>query len=296
MNLASIEDAVARTEAKYRVDRYDEVADALPDIITDAHRAVAELDTDGAYRARASALQMAGRYLTQVRQLSDALTAIRASIRDAAQAGDRTLAAVAISGQGWALTRQGRMEEAERLCVLTADEIEPRMSSATPAELAAWGHLLFRASAAAVRNNSHDRARDQLRVAGAAASALGKETDCWATFGPLTMAHKSAEFSLIEGKPDHTLREAERLPDPQDVGDVTPINWERHRLDVAHALVMTGDAEQSTGVMTNVMERSPEWLRRQTEAYQVVSDILSTRPKHPTDEMVALATHLGVAM
>ncbi|TQN31152.1 DNA-binding XRE family transcriptional regulator [Haloactinospora alba] len=285
---------VKRAETYYRADRYDDVADMLPRIIAQAHRAVGEHDTDEAYRARAKALQMAGRYLTQVRQLADALTALRASIQDAAHAGDRTLAAMAINGQGWALTRQGRMDECEQLCVATADEVEPRMSTATGDELAAWGSLLFRGAAAAVRNNRAERADEMMQMASAAASALGHEHESWATFGPLTVAHKQAEFALIKDQPDRTLQQAERLPDRRVVGDVTSINWERHRLDVAHALVKTRDAEQATNVMSSMLRRSPEWLRRQSEAYNIVTDILQTRPKRPTKEMVKLASHLGV--
>jgi hypothetical protein len=240
---------------------------------------------------------MAGRYLTQVRQLSDALNALHASIRDAAQAGDHVLAAWAISGQGWALTRQGRLDEAERLSILSADEIEPKsLRKATALELAAWGHLLFRGAAAAVRNGTHGSAREMLRVAGSAASALGTETECWATFGPLTVAQKSAEFSLLEGRPDRTLREAERLPAVTDVGDVTAINWERHRLDIARASAMTRDPDRATAVLTGIVKRSPEWIRRQRSAYDTVKDIFESRPKKPTAEMVALATHLSVAV
>jgi hypothetical protein len=43
------------------------------------------------------------------------------------------------------------------------------------------------------------------------------------------------------------------------------------------------------------MQQAPEWLRPQRSAYEIVRDILKTRPKKPTEEMAALATHLGVA-
>lgn len=292
---ASLHEASTRLMALYRADQYDHVALKLPALVAAAHQVVAELDTDEAYRARATVLQVAGRYLTQTRQISDALSTLRASIRDAAQAGDRVLAASGISGQGWALTRQGRLGESERLATLSADEMEPRsLRKATPGELASWGDLLFRAASAAVRNGGADRARDLLSVAGSAASALRRETPGWATFGPLTIALKQAEFALIEGKPDHTLRMAERLPRVQDVGDVTPINWERHRLDVAEALVLTRDPDQATHVLSGVLLRSPQWLKRQNAARETVRQIMGAR-RTPTAEMVALATHMDVA-
>ncbi|MGH3741515.1 MAG: helix-turn-helix domain-containing protein [Micromonosporaceae bacterium] len=295
VELSTIDRAVTHVEMSYRDDRYDDVAEALPGILARAHLAVAELDSNPAYQTRSRALQMAGRYLTQVRQFDLALAALHAAIRDAARAGDRTLAAIAVNGQGWALTRQGRLAECEELCTVTADEIEPRLSTASPDELAAWGNLLYRASAAAVRNNRHDRARELLRVSSAAASALGQEHESWATFGPLTIALKSAEYDLISGKPDLTLRAAEQLPDAREVGDVTPVNRNRHLLDVAHASLLTGDVDRATTVLTTVLQRAPEWLRRQRSAYEIVRATLKTRPKRPTEEMAALASHLGVA-
>jgi transcriptional regulator with XRE-family HTH domain len=295
VDLARIHTRLAALTALYDSDQYDTVAEELPTLVVAAHQAVAELDTDDAYRARALVLRMAGKYCTQIRKIDLALAALRLCIQDAVQAGDQAIASTAISGQGWALTRQGRLDECERLCVTVADEIEPRsLRKATAAEVAAWGDLLFRAAAAAVRDGSHDRAWELMHTASAAASALGKETACWSTFGPMTVALKSAEFSLLEGRPDRTLRAAERLPDARDVGDVTAVNRYRHRLDVAQSLVMTGDPDQAARVMSGVKDSAPAWLRRQRSAYETTRSILESRPRRPTEEMVSLASHLGV--
>ena len=62
--------------------------------------------------------------------------------------------------------RQGRFGEVEALCVASADAIEPRMSRATPGQLAAWGRLLVRAAAAAARNNRPEEARENARFPG----------------------------------------------------------------------------------------------------------------------------------
>lgn len=295
VTLSGISQEIARIDRDYQADRYGEVASALPQLLHSAHQAVAELDSSEAYRVRAQAYQAASRYLIQNRQLDLALTALASSIRDAAHVGDQTLAAVAINGQGWALMRQGRLEEAERVCVATADEIEPRVSTASADELAAWGNLLFRAGAAAIRNNHHDRAWDLLRVAASAAAALGREHISWGSIGPMTIALKSAEFQLVVGKPDLMLREAERLPDARKVGRVTPLNWNRHRLDKAEALALLGEPEQAIGELTGVMQAAPEWLRRQQQAYRTVSTIVAKRPRTLSPEMATLAAHLGVA-
>ncbi|WP_262391220.1 hypothetical protein [Nocardiopsis sp. CNR-923] len=129
------------------------------------------------------------------------------------------------------------MDEAEQVAASTADEVEPRVSSATRQELAAWGWLLLRASAAAARNNRPEEAREFARLAQTAGVAVGTEvTDHlrgWGTFGPLTVRLKAIENQMVADRPDRVLAMAEQLPG--GVGRSTSDNWNRHRLDVARA-------------------------------------------------------------
>lgn len=111
----------------------------------------------------------------------------------------------------------------------------------------------------------------------------------------MTVALKAAEFELIGGKPDLMLRAADHLPDPREVGQVTPLNWHRHRLDVAEAHTQMRDADAATEVLVDVMESASEWMRRQTQAYRTLTDIMSERPKTLTEPMARLASHLGIA-
>lgn len=60
-------------------------------------------------------------------------------IRDARETGQTLVAATGVVGKGWLLLRQDRFDEAERLATITAQEVEPRMSNATPGQLAVWG-------------------------------------------------------------------------------------------------------------------------------------------------------------
>lgn len=48
-----------------------------------------------------------------------------------------------VSTQCWLLLRRGRLAAAQELATQWADEVEPRISRATPAELSAWGWLLL---------------------------------------------------------------------------------------------------------------------------------------------------------
>ncbi|WP_309242649.1 helix-turn-helix transcriptional regulator [Streptomyces sp. KAI-26] len=141
----------------YHSDSYKSVASQLPGLLRDANSAVAYYDNGEEHRqallARAEALQLAGRYLTQVRQYDLGYTALAGAITDARRAADTLTAASGVIGMCWLLLRQGRLDEAESLAAQTADTIEPRLSRATPDECAAWGWLALRAAAAAGRNN-----------------------------------------------------------------------------------------------------------------------------------------------
>lgn len=131
----------------YHRDDYDEVAELLPSLVRSSHVAAAHFsgdrEHDRAVRLRANVLQMAGRYLTQVRAYDLAHVALRDAVRDADTVGDRAVVAGAVYQQGWLLMRQGRLDEAEQISAMTAEEIEPRISRASPATLGVWGSSWF---------------------------------------------------------------------------------------------------------------------------------------------------------
>jgi hypothetical protein len=207
-DLARLRSTVAAAARAYHHDRYADMASLLPELIRSA-RAAVEFHASGPEHAqalgiRSEVLQVAGRYLTQIRVYDLAHMALRDAVVDAVQAGDRLNAASAIIGQAWILLRQGRLDEAEDLAIATADEIEPRFSQATCEHLAAWGWLLLRASAAASRNNKPDLAADMIGLARAAGTAIGAEViddlRGWGTFGPLTVELKAIENVMVTGK------------------------------------------------------------------------------------------------
>lgn len=94
------------------------------------------------------------------RQCDAADLALRRALDDAS---DRLDTAATVNTLAWLLIRQGRFTGTRALAAEWADDAEPRMSRATMAELSAWGRLLVRLSAAAVRNNQPDGAEDAIR-------------------------------------------------------------------------------------------------------------------------------------
>ncbi|QBI56777.1 helix-turn-helix domain-containing protein [Streptomonospora litoralis] len=298
-NLPMLESAVASIANAYQENEYDLVARVAPAAVRSAHAHVSVLDGDqqrAAVRLRGDALQLTGRYLVQIREHDLALIALRDALSDAIRVGDQALAAAAIGQQGWALLRQARFTEVEHLCMTTAEEIEPRMSRASPDELAAWGYLLMRASAAAARNNRSEEAADIQSLAASAAARLGTDRDAAGhmRFGPATVGMNGMQNELIAGNPDVALEMSAGL----NVDGVTPNTRQRHELDQAKARVLVGDADGAEATLHDLRADAPEWLRQQRAAREIAEDIWdATRKKRkPSQELRDLTEFLGVPL
>ncbi|MGW0819949.1 helix-turn-helix domain-containing protein [Streptomyces sp. NPDC002845] len=273
-------------------DRFAELSVVLPPLLRDADL-VAESGAEGrAVRVRLS--QLTGWLLTQTRQFEAADIALTRSLEDAS---DRLQAAVTVNTQCWLLLRRGRLAEARELATRWADEAEPRISRATPAELSAWGWLLLRASAAAIRDNRPGEAEDALRYANSAAVAMGREFaprgDFLQAFGPVTVALKRAENAMIVDKPDLVLKLSARIP----TGGMRPAsnNRNRHLLDVAEAHARSHDYAKTVEVLQGIRADAPQWLPNQRYARDIFGRVIARR-RTLTPEMRSLADAIGVPL
>ncbi|OKI05066.1 hypothetical protein A6A06_10430 [Streptomyces sp. CB02923] len=296
---------IDEAHALYQADRYDSVARRLPGILSAAGGSVRAADGDDQRRqalaTRARALFLTGKYLTQVRQYDLAYQALASGIRDARETEATPTAAVGVIGMCWLLLRQDRFAECADLASDTADAMEPRISKATPEELAVWGELLLRVAAAAVRDNRKAEAKDARRMAATAAHAIGREhTDFrthWGPFGPATAEIKVIEDLSLKGDARGVLRRADTGPLHPDSlrshGSPTSNVWGRYRLDVARAHGLTGAHHDAIGELMEIYRSHPEWMRHQPMARRVVEKVLKTRTRTPTENMRTLASHLG---
>ncbi|HEX4817583.1 MAG TPA: helix-turn-helix transcriptional regulator [Nonomuraea sp.] len=296
LDLGRLNKTVAAMSDAYHSDRYDKLAGFLPALVRSAHHHVEAYSGDqrkAALYTRANIVGLTGRYLIQVRAHDLALVALHMSLRDALEIGDTPLAAAAVSGQAHAMLRQGRFAEVERLCADSAQALEPQMSKATPDQLAAWGWMLLRASAAAARNNRPGEARDYLGMAAAAAGPFRSEhrTVDGKTFGPVTVALKAAENALVGGDAVKTLQLSEQL---RKGDDITDEEWDRHLLDVARAHCDTNSPDRAVEVLLDIQGRSPQWLRYQQMARDTVRSVLERRRRTLTEDQRALADMVGI--
>ncbi|MET9591131.1 helix-turn-helix transcriptional regulator [Streptomyces sp. NPDC006516] len=306
MPLPAIQRDIDDSHALYHADRYDSVAKRLPGILRGAEAAVTFSEDDEARQealaVRANAFLLAGKYLTQIRRYDMAYYALSQGIRDARETGRKYVAATGVVGMGWLLLRQDRFDEAERLAAATAEEIEPRLSTATPGQLAVWGELLQRVASAAMRNNRPDVAKEARRMTATAASALDVEhvnfREHWTTFGPVTAEAKVIEDLSLIGDARGVLHRADEgvvgRKALKKYGRPSANNWDRHRLDVARAHALLGSHTDAMDELNAIKRSSPEWLRHQSMARYIMGDILTGRKRTLSADMREMAVHLGV--
>lgn len=304
---AVIQRDIDDSHSLYHADRYDSVAKKLPGILRAAEAAAAASGDDETRRravmVRAGAFLLTGKYLTQVRRYDLAYHALSQGIRDSRETGQTLLAATGVVGMGWLLLRQDRFDECEALAAATAGEIEPRISSAFPGQLAVWGELLQRVASAAMRNNRPDVAKEARRMTATAASALNVEhvnfREHWTTFGPVTAETKAIEDLSLIGDARGVLRRADDGPVGRKAlkrfGRPSQNNWDRHRLDIARAHTLLGSHQDAMDELNTIHRTSPEWLKHQMMAGYIMTDILSHRKRTLTQDMREMANHLGVS-
>ncbi|WP_173264354.1 helix-turn-helix domain-containing protein [Streptomyces pacificus] len=287
-----VRDALDAALPMFSSDRFTELGLILPPLLRDADT-VAQLDPEGR-AVRVRLLQLTGWLLTQTRQFEAAEGCLDAALDGAA---DRLQGAATVNTMCWLLLRQGKLSEARELATRWADDTEPRLSRATPAELSAWGWLLLRVSAAAVRDNRAGEAEDALRLAHSAAVAMGREfapgEDFLRTFGPVTVALKRTENAMIIDRPDVVLRLAANVP----AGGLRPTsnNRNRHLLDVADAHTKTRQYAEAVAIMANIRDASPQWLPNQRYARDILGRVISKR-RTLTDDMRSLADTVGLPL
>ncbi|MEV4098141.1 helix-turn-helix domain-containing protein [Streptosporangium saharense] len=301
LSLSRLAATVSAVSAIYHSNRYDDLAQLLPPLLLSTQHHVTHLD-DGptradALRLRANAYNLAARYLIQVRAHDLALIAVQRCQQDALTIGNTSILSAAISVQAWAMMRQGRFKEIVDLCSHAADELEPRMSRATPDELTSWGVLLGRASTAAARDNRPDEAEEFANLSILAGERIGHEYYGGLeagdrSFGPLTAAFSRTENAMVAGDPGLAVRLFAKIP--RTAGEVVSSTWNRALLDEARAHVQVGDADRATDIMTGLRLKAPEWLRYQQLGHDTTREIVGTAKRKLTDEQRALVDFFSI--
>jgi hypothetical protein len=269
--LAGVRGATREAVRLFRDGGLSDLAGLLPPLLADAD-ALVGAGADGARSERSRIRVIAGSLLVHTWQFDAADRALSLALEDA----DGPLERLAVAGQQcFALTRQGKLAQCRELAAARAAESEPRLSTASRDDLAAWGGLLLWGAGAAVRDNRPDDADDMTRLARAAAAAAAQADFVprhapWHRFGPSVVAVAEAESALILDRPDKTLAIGRRLA-PQSRRHA------RHRLDVAAAHAAMRHYPEAVGVLEELRRAQPQWLPQQRYAGRILATVIGRR-------------------
>ncbi|MFL6126888.1 helix-turn-helix domain-containing protein [Actinophytocola sp.] len=278
--------------------RHAELLHALPTLLIDARRLAHDAEDDdlqaAAHRVLSTTYRLgaglAGRFGLDDLAWTSAERALRA-----ARVSDSPDLETAISVRYlvWTLVRQGRTEDAERVAVRAAEQIEPRMLDRDPRRAGVFGNLLFNAASAASRSGQIERANDLLAVAQSAAVRAGTDHASEAAiFGPRVAVLQAIDLAVLSGDPEKALHLAEHVPDAQ--GEV-PAFWEAgHRLMLAAAAAALRDNQRALEYLSEARDLAPDWVRYQPLGTSTMRTLVDRATRRRGESFAALAAHYGV--
>ncbi|MDK1476154.1 helix-turn-helix domain-containing protein [Streptomyces sp. 549] len=263
----------------------------LPQLIRDA-RAAARAHTGAeqaaAYAVLAEAYQVAATTLTALSKEDAAFTAMERAMTAAHHSDDPHLVTVGISSLAWIFTKQGRLEDAERIALKRAEAIEPGFRS-PELDLSLWGILLLRAATAAVRQGRHDTVTELLNMATAAGARIGRDRlDYGTPFGPTNAGVAKVNFLVEMEQGAQALSAARQVP---EVGKLPPTWRARFHVDRALAYSDLGKDDLATRALLTAESDAPEWMRYHGTARRVVAELRS-RERRRTSTVTELADRL----
>lgn len=287
------------SERLYSEDKYERVLEAIPVLLEEGRM----LHLAGDARPLAQAYLYTAQALTQLRRLDLANHALEKAALLARELSDELLETWAVSIQCWTMLLQRRFVEVETLAVATADRIEPRMSAAPSYQIATWGWMMCRASAAAIRDARSDDAEMYMRHARTAATKLGDPEQFQAVAGwapppvrgfcETTVGYKTVENAILVGDAGKGIELAGRIP-PSTLPTVN--NRHRHELDMAAAHIASGDQSAAINQLLDTRAAAPEWLKHQSYARGVVRQLVDVRRRAHAEQLGVLADHVGLAI
>lgn len=288
--------SIALAWGSYWTGDYDTLGSLLPTLIAQArvadHGSTAQNSVTAA-ALLAEAYQVTGCALTYLGYIDLAHLALERALAAIRRGDDPLMNQVNVASSAWLLLKQGRFEEAQHMAVAEAERCEPRISTATPVELAVWGTLLVTAASAAARSGASERAQDLLNVADTAATRIGADrNDYQVTFGPARVVMQSVDTAVVSGRFEQALTTAAKMP----AQSVLPLAARaRHLTDIAYAQTNLGKDGMAVETLLHIERSAPNWMRFQTFPKVVVRELLERERRARTPRLRGLANRLGLS-
>ncbi|WP_245818756.1 helix-turn-helix domain-containing protein [Haloechinothrix alba] len=277
--------------------RHAELIHVLPELLTVSRQLIDIAGCDDkarAYRALSTAYRVSAGLAGRLDLDDLAWTAAERGL-DAARYSDAPdeESAITIRYLTWTLVRQGRFEQAERVAVQAAEQIQPAMFDQNDTRAGVFGNLLFNAASAALFSGNSARAERLLAEAHAAAVRTQRDTaNEAAIFGPRVVAFQRVELIAHSGDAAHALHQAGTVPASR--GSV-PAFWESgHRLRLAAAAMDVRRHKLALSLLDEARSLAPDWARRQPLGIATMRRLVDCAPRRQGAPFSELARHYNV--
>jgi hypothetical protein len=280
--------------ASYWTNHFDLLGALLPGFITAARATAAETGDPRAFAALSDAYGVAASMLVHLSHVDLAYVAMERAVAAARGSADELRGAALSGWMSWLLLHQtASADQAYRLAVSEADQVEPRIAKAAPEQTAVWGGLLL----AAARDDRPDEADDILKVAEATATRLNAAShevrmDYDRPFGLPIVLQVMVDSCVVTGRPGRALSIAERMPPDAAFPQASKA---RHLADVAAAKTALGRDREATDTLLEIERTAPNWMKYQSFPRTIVRELLERERRVRTPALRALARRLNVA-
>jgi transcriptional regulator with XRE-family HTH domain len=276
-----------------QTERWSDLGPLLPDLLQDAHRAVALHETPETLGLLSLTYRLTSGMLDRIGEVHlPWIAAERASA-----AAERSQNPLLIAGAAWrwsvVLRHAGELEDSHDIPMAAADRLVADINHAGPEELSVYGSLLLKGAVAAASLDDRRAVTEYLDRAQTVAELTGESNHFWFAFGPTNIAIHRVWLELELGDPVAAVSAMDAVRT-----DALPAHLaERrasHLITVAWAQYLRRRDDEAIEALSEAKVYAPEQLlftRR-------VSDMLSgmvRRDRRSRRELRDLAAFAGVA-
>lgn len=280
--------------------RFSEMQRILPGVLASAYNSIENTAGESRYQATISLAQLlhaSSNLLGYAGQTDLASLALLRADRFAAESGDDLTRAAIKGSQSWLLAKNNMYDDAVAHAERAAAEIEPRLSTATPRQVAIWGELLCYAAFAASRSGDYREAQRYLRLCDAAGTQLEDAYVDRPEVSNVFGRTSAASFGVINEMGASRPREALKLAAAVRSGGpgIPPTLQSRRLINVAQAQIHSRDDAGAVDTLRDACALAPEFVGHIPLAHTLTHELLARRGQQRPDGLDDVVNYLGVS-
>ncbi|MFE5582144.1 helix-turn-helix domain-containing protein [Kitasatospora sp. NPDC056531] len=286
--------AVGSAWSAYQDAKYSRATRLIPDILTQAHRAVRMHEGNQQLQAKAllaMAYQGAAMVLTKIGEADLAWVAADRGL-SAAQESDNMAATCSLfRSVTHCLLANGRLTAAEELVTSAASSLKVTLDNTDPAHLSVYGTLFLVGSTAAARSEDRNTVREFLAEADRVAQRLGRDANhMWTAFGPTNVAIHRVSTAMELGDVQLAADQGPRVD-----SSALPLERRiRHSLEIARAFSAQNRMDEALALVLDAEELAPEQIRYHFIPRQLVTGWVRQQRGRPSYLLAGVAHRLGI--